>query len=229
MVGVISGDLGRYVAFFVSMMRLKVPNNSGWNWMLGNGFASLRNILVREMYQNLGDAEWLWFIDDDHPFEPDVLLRLLDRQVDIIQPLVSTRKPPYRPYGYKHNGTDYVSLEWEDLPTSGILEVDAVGTGGMLIRRKVLDALADPWFEEGQTGPEHLGEDLYFCTKARAAGFKVYVDCDVRMGHMSTVQVWPDQAAHKSEPGQSWKVRLELDHCGLLVPTNFGHGVIQEV
>lgn len=227
-VGIISGDLARYTSFMASMFRLMVPNGSAWALHTGNGFASLRNLIVRELEP---DVDWLFFMDDDHTFHPDILLRLLDRNVDIIQPLVSTRKPPYRPYGYMHNGQDYESLTWSDFPLHGIREVDAVGTGGMLVRRRVLDEVGDPWFEEGRTGAEHLGEDLYFCTKARAAGFKVYVDCDVRMGHMATVQVWPDQAEQQTGVGQQldWCVKLELDHCGLRVPTDFGHKVIQEV
>jgi hypothetical protein len=226
-IGVISGDLARYTSFATSMLRLHVPGNSAWAWHTGNGFASLRNHIVREMEP---DVDWLFFMDDDHTFYPDILLRLLDRNVDIIQPLVSTRKPPYRPYGYMHDGQDYRSMNWSDFPLHGIKQVDAVGTGGMLVRRKVLDAVGDPWFEEGRTGKEHLGEDLHFCTKARGKGFQVFVDCDVRMGHMATVQVWPDQAEQKVETGQKldWCVKLELDHCGLQLPTNFGQGVIQE-
>src|SRR2546425_456761 len=47
------------------------------------------------------EAAWLWFMDDDHVFAPDTLLRLLKRQRDegaaLVQPLVVSRRSPQRP------------------------------------------------------------------------------------------------------------------------------------
>lgn len=221
-IGITSGDLARFAAFTTSMFSLQVPAGSSWNYVRGNGFAGLRNIIVREMLKN--DAEWLWFIDDDHVFDPAIILRLLSRNVDIIQPLVATRKPPFWPYAYEYNGTGYRPLDWEKLPTSGILKVDAVGTGGMLIRRKVLDAMPDPWFKEGVTGPEHVGEDLNFCTEAQKLGFSVYVDCDARMGHMLIAECWPNDVEDK------WCIDLDLYHgVRVRVNTNIGEKTLQEV
>jgi hypothetical protein len=231
-IGIISGDLLRYVSFVISLLNLQVPNYSNYQWLTGNGFASLRNIVVREALKIVDPGiDWLWFMDDDHVFDRDTLFRLLDRNVDIVQPLVSTRKPPYRPYGYRWNGQDHESFDWSHIPNTGLMEVDAVGCGGMLIRRHVLDAIADPWFEEGHTSPEHLGEDLWFCKKAREAGFKIYVDTDVQIGHMGTVQVWPDLAERETALGQKLDrcIRLDLDHVGMQISPDFGRGVAQEV
>ncbi len=200
-VGVISGDLARFPAFYTSLMNLQVPSGSCWKWVRGNGVALNRNIIVRDM-----EGEWLWFIDDDHTFEPDVLLRLLNREVDMIQPLVATRKPPFFPYGYRFNGLKYEGVDWKDIPASGICEWDAIGTGGTLIRRKVLDAVGDPWFEEGRTNPEALGEDLWFCRKMRDKGFRCFVDSNTRLGHIATMEIWPQQ----DNEGQ-WCIDLDLD------------------
>ena len=203
-IGVISGDLARYPAFYTSLMNLQVPNGSSWQWVRGNGIAANRNIIVREM-----QGAWLLFLDDDQTFEPDILMQLLHRNVPIVQPLVSTRKPPFRPYAYYEDGSTggFQSYTWDDLPPGGLFACDAVGTGGTLIRREVLDAIVDPWFEEGQVHKEALGEDLSFMRKARAKGFGAAVDLDNRMGHMTTCEVWPAQADHRV-----WCVDLDLYH-----------------
>ncbi len=198
-VGIISGDLSRYTEWTQSILRLLMPQGSKWRWCHGNGFAIHRNIIVRELNQedangNEWHGDWVWFTDDDQPFDPDLLMKLLNRNVDIIQPLVTTRKAPFLPYAYHYDETSrskYLQLDWPELNSSGIQEVDACGAGGLLVRRHVFEAMADPWFEEGKTAAECIGEDLHFCTKAKELGFKVYVDLDNVSGHIGTFQTWP--------------------------------------
>lgn len=188
MIAVISGDLSRYPGFYVSLLNLKVPSGSSWNWVRGNGIAFNRNMVGEN-----AAGDWIWFIDDDHAFEPDILLKMLDRKLSILQPLVSTRKPPFHPYAYMKKEIGYRGLDWSDLPSSGVFPCDAVGTGGMLVRRQVFEAMEKPWFEEGKTGPDAIGEDLHFCTKAKDLGFFCHVDLDNRMGHINPAEIWPAQ------------------------------------
>lgn len=193
-VGIVSGDLSRYPTFMWSMFRLLLPIGSTWSGVSGNGFACQRNEVVQQMFDTNPDARWLWFIDDDHPFEGDVLLKLLDRSVDVLQPLISTRKPPYRPYAYfKQPDGGYRTPRWSEIPTQGLFQVDACGAGGCLIRRNVLEAVGKPWYEEGRTQLDALGEDLFFSDKARDKGFKIWIDCDNRLGHLTNCAVWPAQ------------------------------------
>ena len=44
----------------------------------------------------------------------------------------------------------------------------------MLVKRHVLEAIGEPYFET--FGKQN--EDLEFCRKIRNAGFKIHVDCD---------------------------------------------------
>lgn len=212
-IGIISGDLSRFPSFYVSLMNIQVPAGSCWSWIRGNGIAQNRNMVVRDM-----QGEWIWFLDDDQTFEPDTLLRLLNREVDIIQPLIATRKPPFYPYGYNRGEKGYGGGDWPSVPPTGIREWDAVGTGGTLIRRRVFDKIADPWFEEGAEDKETLGEDLYFMTKARRLGFKCFVDSDVRMGHITTAEVWPAQ----TNEGK-WCIDLDLSG-GVRIRTDISLG-----
>lgn len=62
-----------------------------------------------------------------------------------------------------------------------VVEADALGTGCMLIKRGVLEAIPKPWFKchEMTSG----GEDFYFCDRAKERGFGVYGDFSVQCHH----------------------------------------------
>lgn len=224
LVGVISGDLGRYSEFAINLLKLLVPEGSEWAWVKGNGFALNRNLIVQEKLKP--HHEWLWFIDDDNTFRPDILMRLLTRKVDLIQPLVVTKKPPFQPYVYRFDSESgrYHTPLWDEIPVSGVSEWDAVATGGLLIQRSVLDAVGYPWFEEGKTSPDGLGEDLFFSTKAKQKGFRCFVDSDNRMGHMTPLEYWPN-----SETG-AWQVGVKLDTATeILFPPHVGAREVKSI
>jgi hypothetical protein len=72
----------------------------------------------------------------------------------------------------------------------GLQEVDGCGATGVLIKRHVLETMEPPWFkmqykEDGCS--LYLGEDYWFCTKAKEYGFKVWADFDLRQTHIKTV------------------------------------------
>lgn len=187
-IGVISSDLARYSDFCLSMAILQKPEDARIVWTKTADVVGNCNQICRNM-----QGEWLWMMGDDHVFNPDILLRLLAREVDVVVPFVMTRTPPYKPvvmsapHGLDEQGhVEYVVAK---LPESGLHEVYAAGSAGMLIRRRVLEAIGDPWFE---TGPAGLNEDFTFCAKAREAGFKLYCDVDVQMGHLATHTIWPE-------------------------------------
>ena len=42
---------------------------------------------------------------------------------------------------------------------------------------------------------EKLGEDLAFCQRARAAGYEIWCDPTVRIGHVGSVTIWPEDGS----------------------------------
>jgi hypothetical protein len=56
-----------------------------------------------------------------------------------------------------------------------LMELLAGGTGSMLIRKRVLEKVREPWFEFkfDRRGVLVQGEDYNFCEKVRAAGFHI--------------------------------------------------------
>jgi GT2 family glycosyltransferase len=135
-------------------------------------------------------GEWIHIQSDDHIWEPDALIKLLDREVDVIVPIILMRSPPFSTLIFKDlTDEGYMPFSFEEIPEKGMMEVFAAGTGGMTIRKNVLDAIGEPWFKyrEGI----HLSEDLYLCQRIREAGFKIWCDVEVRMGHRGTHTVYP--------------------------------------
>lgn len=61
----------------------------------------------------------------------------------------------------------------------------------MLIRRHVLEAMSDPYFENGRTWPGVGGSDIWFWHKLHEYGFKSYLDLDNVIGHITHTSIWP--------------------------------------
>jgi len=168
------------------MDALKAPRGSAIARVNGPSVARNRNDVITRLFH----GEWVCFIDDDQPVHPDMLLSLLSRDKDIVGALYSTKRPPFVPIVFKAETPDdeFTTCEWKDFRGHRGLygPVVACGTGGMLIRRRVFDAIKAPWFNAME-----FTDDLYFCRKARKHGFEIFVDLDAKIGHTSTHTVWP--------------------------------------
>jgi len=176
---------------------------------VGVKFSKVSNRPVDEARNDIiraSDRDWIFFMDSDQTFHPKTLQKLLSWNLPIVSGLYFKTPGEPTPHCYKYvcekdkSGmyrpiTDQIvqflskhrnliksridmvlpSME-EDL-----IECDGIGGGCLLIHKRVLDAIGDPWFKcnEGAT----FGEDFYFCRKAQAAGFKIYVDPGVICGH----------------------------------------------
>lgn len=136
------------------------------------------------------ESQWVWFQADDHIFEADALMRLLDREVECVVPLVLRRSPPFVPVVYRDfiPGEGYMPYGYDELPPEGLIEVHAAGSAGMLIRRPLLEKIGDPWFEY-EAGAK-LNEDLIFCRKIREHA-PIHCDVEVTFGHRGTFTVYP--------------------------------------
>lgn len=190
-----ANDSARYHFFTFSLTSLVAPVNTQIRSALGSDRIRGRNRLVTESLAQ--GAEWILFLDDDHAFGPNLLARLLSHDKPIVASLYLQRQFPFRPIAYTHREDDdktYRPLFLHDYPVNtGLVEVRAAGTGGMLIRSEVFHELVkqdicEPgvWFKDGEAS-----EDLTFCEKAGEAGFPIYVDLQARLGHCTTSIIWP--------------------------------------
>ena len=193
MIGIASGFLGRYREFDRAMAALRVPMNTEIGWKLGVNIAYNYNEMIRTMRP---DAEWIWFMGDDHLFEPDILIKLLKHDVDVVFPLCLRRQAPFHPVIHTSAKEGYRRMDLDFLQgKSGLIDISDydLGNAGMLVKRHVFDAIPAPWYEDGRAHPETGGSDLYVCEKIRAAGFKMWLDMDTALGHICHMCVWPEQ------------------------------------
>ena len=181
-------DLSRYTAFSLSLIGMHRPAGTVVSWITGANIAKNLNDGLDMLH-----GEWVWRIDDDQVFTPSTLMRLLAHDVDLVAPLVMHRKPPFEPVAYREQQPDGKFLPWAmtDIPQYGLHPVAATGGSGLLIRRRVFEALEKPYFEIGQLKSDDLSEDLYFHQKARAAGFQAWLDVETSLGHLTPMVVWP--------------------------------------
>jgi hypothetical protein len=119
-----------------------------------------------------GATHVLW-LDSDMRFPKDALGRLLAHGEPIVGANYTTRRPPYLPTAETAEGYLFGSPDLD-----GLVEVSHLGMGLLLVDTDVFRKIGEPYFALGYNRQDgsYVGEDFYFCKKARDHGYKVYVD-----------------------------------------------------
>ena len=144
-----SSEHARYTEFTTSMLRtIKLWSLGGVDvgiaWGTGSDITGNFNRAIEMMRPQ---DEWVWIMGDDHVWDEWLLLQLLQHELDVVVPNVVEKQAPFRPVVY--SGIDGKSPEGFDyhvvarLPATGVHEVFAAGSAGMLIRRNVIDASSE--------------------------------------------------------------------------------------
>lgn len=189
-IGVLTAERGTYSAFWNAVQRAHLymlatdDPRTQMDIRMGVDVCGQLNNMIRGL-----NGDWLWIMGDDHMFEPDLLPRLLAHNVDVVVPHCLRRNPPWTPVVNSHEDDDGWQVS-ADLPAEGLTEIWSAGSAGMLVRRRVFDAVEDPWFTPAQDAIG-LNEDIHFCRKVRDAGFKIWCDPAALLGHISHYTVYP--------------------------------------
>ncbi len=141
-----------------------------------------RNKIVQTFLQNK-DYDYLLMLDSDN-VPPTNILHLADFDKDIIFglsfgwqqgmviPSVFRRKP------------DGLYTVAPFTGEEGLMEIDAAGSGQMMIARRVLEKMKCPFKNEyDRDGIKKLGLDLNFCQRTKELGFKVWIHLDYISSH----------------------------------------------
>lgn len=190
-VAVCCAELARFSSFSECLANLEKPPGTEVLYRTGMNVALNRKSIASYAVDN--DYEWVWFVDDDMLFEPFHLMRLLDHNLPVVASLYMNRNPPF--YAMAFNDMKVLqdgkpawrAVSLKGAPETGLADVVAAGTGGLLVRTEVLRAIPyGTWFDH-----EEGTEDLPFCWRVTTAGYKIYLDMGAIMGHISTYSVWP--------------------------------------
>jgi len=148
-----------------------------------------RNKLVAEFLKT--DCEKLMFIDSDIEWNAKELIRLVQHDVDVVAGI----------YPHKSDTLTFpVALLGETVEEiNNLIEVAAVPTGFLCIKRHVLETLAEQAekFEDKSTGEtiplifertvnngKRMGGDFTFCYKWREIGGKIHIDHEIELTHV---------------------------------------------
>ena len=236
-VAFVAANNPRYNEFFDFIEQIRVPEGTVLAKSVLYNAARNRNEVA-----NLMLGEWILFLDDDNCGDPNLLLKLLDRNVDIVGPPYSRRYPPFQTVSFPCYHPEKLKTcplneksphiwtlnEWSDFDNRiGLVETAACGFGAVLVRRRVIqkmqDVYGDPifrvgaydetWDPEGLVKDE-MQEDLSFCWAARNCGFKVFLDLDEWLGHMTEVKL----IARRDRSGRFRVMSAIEDHCQWVTP-----------
>lgn len=144
------------------------------------------------------DYTHLLMLDVDHIHPVDIVQRLarwplMMPEVEIVGGLNFRRSEPYEPCCFfkdEVNNTVNAPAEW----SAGLLKVDYIGTGSILIAREVFEKLPPPWFRNVYDIPanwddEWPGEDIGFNEACAKAGINMYVDTTTTSPHVTDTVV----------------------------------------
>ncbi len=218
-IGVISGELTRYATFTADVVGLAQAcvDLGPVRWERGVDVCANRNRLVAGM---VGD--WIFWLDDDHKLgDPALVARLVTKMeahgLDILSAFSCRRQPPFRPIvavSDPAGAHGLRNLEPHEIPAphslrDGVWHLPlgaTVGGAGVVVHRRVYEALNDPWYEGYKLDPRNLMEDVYFAVKAGAKGFRVGLDLATPLWHTHLHHVRPDY----SRDG-GWGVEIDLE------------------
>jgi hypothetical protein len=138
-----------------------------------------RHMLVSRAFQF--EATHMLFWDSDIKAPADCIVKLVNHHLPIVAINYAKKEPEARPTAFID--TDgYIGPCYTQKHHTGLQAVSSCGFGLMLIRMDVLQGMKTPLFQFTQEGPEGIktgGEDVFFCHKARAAGFDIVIDHDL--------------------------------------------------
>ena len=147
-------------------------------WGSGSLLPAVRQMIAEQAVEKKEATHLLW-IDADHSFPSDTAHRLLAHKRPYVGINATTRVAPPRFTALKKPGEPIKTTK----NSNGLERAWRMGMGIALIEARVFQAMPKPWFGveylDKDESPCFLGEDVYFCDKARAYGFAPMVDHDL--------------------------------------------------
>lgn len=153
------------------------------------------------------DATHMVFVDSDVTFPADAFVRMILHKLPVVAANFPRHQIPTTTTAYVDTtdniakgddrlpepAQDYVGPLFSPEDASGLIEVQSVGTGLMMIAMPVFDIIATPWFcfePQPPNGMRQIGEDVFFCRQCRKKDIPIIVDQDLskNCGHLGQIE-----------------------------------------
>lgn len=170
-----------------SVMELERPDETDLLFFQGALIDRARNLMVEKMWGHPLQPTHLFFVDSDMVLPSDALMKLLKDDCDIVSGLYRKRVPPHEPLAYRMDKNK--TFQPIAAKEKGLIEVDVVGAGCLLIKRQVFEKIPGIWFQSQWREEGHISEDFFFCEQARKAGVPVFVNTAVKAVHIEALGI----------------------------------------
>lgn len=184
-----------------SLLQLHKPTQCAFLTVERQRIDKVRSYMAMECLK--GGFDYLMMIDDDNPVPVDTLELMTADDKDVVIAPILARNPNeqgkfdlcayYKEIrDVKGSPLNYYNHIEKFKDPSPLHEIDTGGTGCILIKRKVLEALnkkyAEYIFEFGDTDVNGqrrtMSEDVEFCERAKDLGFTIWLDDRIRPLHL---------------------------------------------
>jgi GT2 family glycosyltransferase len=171
----------------------------------GPTVAGSRNVVVEEFLKTEND--WLFFVDGDMGIYLSDLYRLYDTAINNNLKIITATYFSYDRKSKKSfpvafvknkNGTNQPA-DISGLRDLDFFEIEFCGAGALLIHRSVLEKTSQTVFEKrvwfydiDLKTNKRVGEDYFFCQRAKEMGEKVYISPKVLVDHYKMVPINKD-------------------------------------
>lgn len=182
-----------------------VPTDFFWSFMAiqktpgmaitrsGHPWDVVRNNQIIKRFLD-GGYDYLAKMDVDQVYPQDYFEKLLPlaEKYKVIGPLIHDRWKFNNFAPLMFNKADYGSLEWASIEgQEGVIEIPYAHTN-LIYAREVLENIPAPWYEahlreDGLDRANHV--DFSFLQKIKDAGYKIHIDLDTEVGHLTTQPV----------------------------------------
>jgi|GEM_PF-1427641 len=181
----------------------------------GSGVISrLRNQVVATFLERTTD-DWLLQIDTDQIVSVDMFKKLIAAADKDERPIVSgvvhagwdtdNLYPEPVPCVFKI-GEDGGLFSMHEYPEDTVVEIDAAGTGCLLVHRRVFQEMRDKadkvqeadkwcWYRDMPINGSWVGEDIFWSIRVKALGYKMFCHTGVQLPHKRSY--WLKRDHHK--------------------------------
>lgn len=212
----------------------------------GSGVISrLRNQVVATFLEKTTD-DWLLQIDTDQIITIDGFKKLIAAADKDERPIVSgivhaawdtaNLYPEPVPCVFKVGDNDQGLYAMHEYPEDSIVEIDAAGTGCLLVHRRVFEKMrehadavheGDKWcfYRDMPLNQSWVGEDIFWSIRAKALGFKMYAHTGVQLPHKRSYWL---KREHHQDYSRYVSARHQSAQQDIDLANKVGYGDIQQ-
>jgi hypothetical protein len=176
---------------FKAIYDLIIPDNiePHFQFFYGYNVDQVRNLIAEWVVK--GPYDYLFSVDYDISFKPDTLVKMLSHDKDIVTGIYRQRNMDHQILEVfePNDKGGFTHMAWDKIKDKSLFEIGACGFGCVLIKKKVMVDIGYPQFKyhAALNHAETFSEDLDFCRKARAKGFKLFADTSIVCEHTGKI------------------------------------------